>query len=366
MRGGGGMRYGRKKTGRLWLIVSIVFMILAGLWELVIKEHRDFMKVPAQHFIGNRSSSVEALKETGLPVSFLVIGDNHATETGEALIRRAMKEGTPSFMVMLGDFVSRPDLWIHRLFLTKMTTDLQVPFPVFLVSGNHDIDYKSSKIKQNDRRMTLDRYESFYGPRNFSFTFHQCLFVICGIDPLEPRGPLRYLQETLSRQGEGKQHTFIFIHTPPRGLAGHIDPNVTSGEELLSFLEKRERTTCFFGDTHAYWREQRRGATFIVSGGGGGRLERYPWGRIHHLMRITVDKEKITEEILTIPSSMGFRTKFERLVFGFLFPILQKAWWVLTLIFVFLLLMTGFSFFRFLKSFRVVGYLPRTSIPGRP
>ena len=83
-------------------------------------------------------------------------------------------------------------------------------------------------------------------------------------------------------------------------------------------------------------------------------------------MRITVDKEKVTEEILTIPSSLGLRTKFERLMFGFLFPILQKAWWVLTLVFVFLLLMTGFSFFRFLKSFRVVGYQSRTSIPGRP
>jgi hypothetical protein len=280
--------------------------------------------------IGNRASYVKVLEKGGLPLSFLVIGDLHNSSSGNALIKKALKDGKSLFMIILGDFVSKPDIWHHRYFMMEMAKGIKPDFPIFLVPGNHDIDYTSSKAGI-EGRVTPEVYESLYGARNFHFTYDGCLFIICGVDLEEQGGYLSYLRDVLSKEGEGKRHIFIFIHHPPHGVGTAGSFYLPHEREFFSLLEIYKVTSCFFGDYHAYWRGQRRGTNLIVSGGGGGRLKKWQpeWGKFHHLLRITVKEDMMNEEVM-IPNGEVFPlSELRRWVCIHLFPILKDRDWVL-------------------------------------
>ena len=338
----------------LWLFFSVCSVTITILGWMVIEFHRDYQNIPSHHLIGNRPSVVAALKEEGLPFSFLVIGDSKGRETSEILIEMALRKGGSSLMVILGDFVKRPDIWSHRFFLTEMTVETKPSFPVFLVAGNHDIDHGSREVRREERRVTPQVYESLYGAMNFDFIFNNCLFIICGVDLKNPVGFLNYLRETLSKKGEGKSYIFVFIHYPPKGLAEHIKGAlpIPNEEDFFSLLETYKVTTCFFGDYHGYWRGQRKGVNLIVSGGGGGRLKQSQpeWGKFHHIMKINVDQDKIAEEIITVQATIELEDLFEKWAFTTLFPALWHPLGVLYSVLVILLMASGFFIFKFLKA----------------
>lgn len=338
------------------LALSMFLVALAILWWIVIGFHRDYRSISPHHMIGNRSSNVAALKEEGFPFSFLIIGDTKGSETAETLIEMALEKGKSSFMVILGDFVKKPDLWNHRFFLTELVVELNPTFPVFLVPGNHDIDYFSSRIKQDDRRVTSELYESIYGARNFDFIFNDCLFIICGVDLKHPALYLDYLRDTLNHKAKERKHIFVFIHYPPKGLADHIKGSlpIPEEDEFFSLLENHKVTACFFGDYHGHWRGQRKGVNLIVSGGGGGLLKKYQpkWGKFHHILKITVEPQKFIEEVITIQGQLELEDRFEECVFAILFPTVERCEWVLYPIFIFLLIMSGFMFIKVVRILR--------------
>ena len=313
----------------LWLISTVLSLSLAGLSGWTIKLHHDDQNIPSENLIGNKVTNIRVLKEKGFPFSFLVIGDTHNSNRATALIKRALKAGEFSFMVILGDFVNNPDIRQHLFFVKKMAGEIKPPFPVFLVPGNHDIDY-DSKVKQIERRVTPEIYESLHGPRNFSFVFNQCLFVICGIDPRNRESYLDYLRKTLSDQGKGKRHIFVFMHNPPKGVGMAGSFPLPNEKQFFSLLETYQVTSCFFGDFHGYWRSQRRGTNLIVSGGGGLMKEWQPlWGKFHHIMRITVDEDMITEGIITLPGEViSFSGTLEKWLFIQVFPVVKDRGWI--------------------------------------
>jgi len=344
-----------KRIWILWAILFIFSLTLTYLWWVVIEFYRDYQSIPPHHLIGNRPSAVAALKERSFPFSFLVIGDTSGSETAETLMEMALKKDKPSFMVILGDFVKKPDIWNHRFFLTEMTVEINPPFPVFLVSGNHDIDYTGSKIKGSDRRVTPEIYESLYGARNFDFIFNDCLFIICGVDMRFPDFYLDYLRETLNHKGKGRKHIFVFIHYPPKGLAEHIEGSlpIPREEEFFTLLEDHKVTACFFGDYHGYWRGQRKGVNLIVSGGGG-RLKRSQpeWGKFHHILKITVEPQKFVEEVITIQEQFELEDAFEEWVFTNIFPVLGTSAKVYYLIFAGFAMVVGYSLLKLARAIR--------------
>ncbi len=346
-----------RKRALGWLVFTILFLFFAGLLGLAIKLHRHYQSIPPEHLIGNRASNVNALKGKGFPFSFLVVGDTQGSERVEALTELALKQGTPSFMVILGDFVKEPDLWDHHFFLTEMVSEIKLPFPVFLVAGNHDIDYNSSKKISNERRVTPEVYKLLYGAMNFDFVFNNCFFIICGVDPKNPEVFLNYLRDTLSKEREGKRHIFVFIHYPPKGLTEHIRGSlpIPDEEDFFSLLETYKVTTCFFGDYHGYWRGQRKGVNLIVSGGGGGRLKQSQpeWGKFHHILRVSVDNDIISEDVITLSRRwISFEDIFEERIFTRLFPTVHDRVWVLYGLFFLFLSLGIYSFALFYVSLR--------------
>jgi len=344
-----------RKRSLLWFFLSIFFISITILWWVVIEFYRDYQSIPLHHLIGNSPSTIAALKEEGFPFSFLVIGDTSGSETAETLMEMALKKGKPSFMVILGDFVKKPDIWNHRFFLTEMTAEINPSFPVFLVSGNHDIDYTGSKIKGSDRRVTPEIYESLYGARNFDFIFNDCLFIICGVDLKSPALYVDYLRQALNNNGKGRKHIFVFIHYPPKGLAEHIKGSlpIPREEEFFTLLEDHKVTACFFGDYHGHWRGQRKGVSLIVSGGGG-RLKRSQpeWGKFHHILKITVEPQKFVEEIITIQEQFELENAFEEWTFTNIFPVLGTSARVYCLIFTGFAMVFGYCLFKLTRAIR--------------
>ena len=327
-----------KSSTLAWLAFSVLSLTLAGFVGGVIQFHRYYQSLPSNHFIGNKESNVNVLKEKGFPFSFLVIGDTQSSKRAEKLIELGLREGNPSFMFILGDFVMEPDVWHHRFFLNQMNTEIKPSFPVFLVPGNHDIDYTSSKIKKAERRVTPKIYESLYGARNFHFVYNNCLFIICGIDR-NTADYLNDLRDTLSQKAGGKKYIFVFIHFPPKGLDENIQGPLKKEKKFFSLLEAYNVTDCFFGDYHGYWRGQRNGVNLIVSGGGGHLKSSQPqWGKFHHILRITVDENTISEGMIVLPGEVSsFSGTLKKMTFIHLFPmipLMKEGRWGLYLLFI--------------------------------
>jgi hypothetical protein len=351
-----------KRRRVILLGFTLLFLTLAGLSGSVIELYRDYSKIPRNHLIGNTPTSLAALKEKGLPFSFLVIGDTQCNETVEVLVEKAVQNQNPSFMVFLGDFVKEPDIWFHRFFLTEMAVEMNPPFPVFLVSGNHDIYYPQEENTRNaknitrERRVTPETYESLYGPRSFDFVFNNCLFAICGLDPRNPAGYLDELRHTLNQRGKNKKHIFVFVHYPPKGLAEYIEASLPREDEFFSLLEGYGGVTCFFGDFHGYWRGRQNGVNLIVTGGGGRLKGSQPdWGKFNHILRVTVDVNKVSEEMITLHINTFLKIKdledeFSEMLFLKVLPVIQSQTWVLYGFFCLFVLSAIYFFVLFVGS----------------
>ena len=357
-----------KRRRVILLLLTFLFLILSGFSGLVIHFYRNYLRIPENHLIGNTSTSLAALKPHGLPFSFLVIGDTQCNETVEVLVERALQKWNPSFMVFLGDFVKKPDLWFHRFFLTETAVEMKPHFPVFLVPGNHDIYYGTRKGKNNkedippERRVTPEVYDRFYGARSFDFVYNDCLFIIGAVDSRNPPGYLDEIRHALGQRGANKKHIFVFIHYPPKGLAEYIPASLPLEEQFFSLLAGYKDVTCFFGDFHGYWRGQRNGVNLIVTGGGG-RLKEFRliasqpnWGHFNHILRVSVDQNTVSEEILTIEMGTFLKIKdledvFSEMIFLNVLPVIQNRSWVLYVLFCFFSLSAIYALVLFAASF---------------
>lgn len=341
------------------MITSILFILFSLLLIFTIGFFKDFQRIPSEHLIGNKASSLKALKEKGFPFSFLVISDTHNSNQGEALLKAALKKSDASFLIHIGDFVNDPDLWNHRFFLTNMIEEIKPSFPVFLAPGNHDIDYTSPGKKQSERRrVTPEIYESLYGSRNFDFIFNNCLFIICEVDLRNPESYLNYLQDILSKKGKEKKHIFVFRHYPLKGLVDYKGSSLPYEEKFFSLVESYKVTTCFFGHYHGYRRGQTARVNMIVLGGGGGRLKSWQseWGKFHHLLKINVNESIIIEDMMILHEEVSnFSRTFKKWIFIHLFPIIENRRWLLYFGVILFLSWSTYSVICLINSFKKGG-----------
>jgi len=343
------------KASGVWLASAILSFLCCVVLVMSFGWHKDYQDAAPGAWVGNKVSNPGPLKETGYPFSFLVVGDIHSSPVGIRLLKKAIREERPSFMVILGDVVDDPDIRLHRYFLSTLTGDVKPSFPVFLVSGNHDINYTSRKKIPAEWEVTHEIYDALYGSRHYDFVFNNCLFVLCGFDDREPEGYLKFLRETLARKGQGRKHIFVFMHWPPDGIGIPDQFPIPGQEELFSLLEKYRVTTCFFGDYHGYLRTERKGTNLVVSGGGGGLPNKgqAEWGRFHHLLRITVEKDGFSEGMLIAADTRtDLRDVLKRKMFVHLFPRVEGKGWFLYLLFMCFLVWGVFSAVVFIRSLK--------------
>ena len=339
----------------IWLYLLIFNFIVIAFLSGIIKVQSDYANTPSNNLIGNKPRIVAGLWESGLPFSFLVIGDSRAKATSERLIKLARAEGEPAFMVMNGDFVWRPGIWNHRFFLTRMLTAVKPSFPVFLVPGNHEIsDYGNPNdpgMGNPERQVTSQVYEGFYGPRTLNFVYNNCLFILCDGNSRSPGNYLDYLQDVLAKEAPGRKYIFVFIHYPPKGLDQSIKKACLPNEKkFFSLMEQYKVNYCFFGHHHGYWKGEQNGTNYVICGGGGTRLEPHISEKLHHILRITAEQTGIKEEKITSPAQNNIGTWFGETVFSFILPVTHSAPWILYVLLLVFLLDSGVLFFLYRRA----------------
>ena len=299
------------------VVASAILVVFVVASLLVLRV--DVTKRPK--LLGNSPEVVERTVAATDPddFTFYVTGDTQkGTETFEKLLK-IIAEDRPDFLVIVGDFVHRPDPARHRLFIQEIA-EHHLPFPVFLVPGNHDLHPSSA--------FGVAEFERLYGASQFHFTVGRNLFLILnGSPPYDTAGGyLDHMERVLAEQAGQAEHVFVFMHVPPTGLSPNVRARDLDGSERFRELARKYGVDYVFcGDHHGYWKGKRDGTTYVVCGGGGSRL-RGTRGRFHHAVRVAVDGGSVADTVVAVEYEERGMESIERSIVVRHWPTLTRNW----------------------------------------
>ena len=279
------------KMLRSVLVTLYILIAILIVSTLIIGIKLEHSKYPA--LLGSRPQNIHNMQAHVDPsdFSFVVMGDvKDSTPTFRSLLDIAQKE-RPSFIIILGDLVNHANRQNHKLFANTIS-EYAAKTPFFVVPGNHDLSPDS---------FTINQFEQFYGPANFSFSIGRNLFIILNDldDYNQHREYLTFLEETLAKKSSNTERTFIFTHIPVSGLSEYImGSGAPYSQEFTDILNKYHVDYVFAGDHHGYIKAIKDNTTYIVSGGGGSRL-RGTKGRFHHFVEIDIKNGEVCEDVFT-------------------------------------------------------------------
>lgn len=219
---------------------------------------------------------------------FFVFGD---TREGDEIFRNIIEHTNkrrPLFVFNGGDLVSngKEEEYAHLLALIK---ELQVP--MYVAPGNHD-------IRSNGRAI----YGAIFGPAYYSFTYGNTHFVVLdsstgGLDEAQ----YRWLEEDL--KNHQLETILVFTHVPPfdpRPGESHAFNSPGERDVFLNLMKRYGVDRVFASHIHGYFREEREGVPYIITGGGGAYLVS---SGFYHYVDVEVDGGEIREKVVKIPSS---------------------------------------------------------------
>ena len=292
------------------ILVALVIVAVVGL---------QVHTIHFPEFLGNRYENIDHVKTVTDPneFTFVVVGDvKCGTATFEAMLD-IIQEDKPAFAVIVGDFVDHPELISHKLFALEMTEHAR-NFPIFLVTGNHDIDPNGS--------FGLADFQKTYGASQFYFNLGKNLFVFLNnIPPYNQTGQyLEFLEHALLNQTEKIEKIFVFMHIPPSGINSSLMcRDLLGSEKLLEIVKNHHIEYVFSGDHHGYVKTEKDGTAFVVTGGGGDRL-RGKYGKFHHLVRMSVKDGMVTETVVVAKKQLETAELIERNIVVYIWPLIAR------------------------------------------
>jgi len=219
------------------------------------------------------------------PYSFILIGDTQRNPKVTARLAAVAFARRPNFVVHLGDVVDdgrSKDQWVNDLL--GPCRDLIARVPIYPCIGNHEKNHAYYY-----QYFSLPKPEYYY-----SFTYGNAEFF--SIDTNKKVGPgseqYKWLDEALGKSKA--KWKFVYHHHPVytsddddygntwKGIAsGQGDRNA---RQLATLYDKHKVDVVFSGHVHFYERSHpiregkvhpRDGTVYLISGGGGGRLENF-------------------------------------------------------------------------------------------
>ncbi len=323
------VRENRKIKYRVILVFTI-FLLLSLTYagaSLIYGEFAEETQLPA--FLGNKPDNIDLLrdKDTGSgPFSFFIAGDIQQGDFFPDIYKNSIEGDSPDFGVILGDFVKTPRMEPHTEFIRDFST-WGIREPLFLVCGNHDIiteeDERHNRLFLN---FTLKEFERTYGPADFSFTYHGCLFVV--LDDIDTDAHVAYLDDVLSHRKKDTPMTFVFTHIPPHTISPAIKCREMLGEkEFLSLIDEYNVDYVISGDFHSYCRARVKNTNFVVSGGGmdrDGDNSRNRKGSYHAMLfQVDPNMKTVDERIYTGKSRFALAGLLKRNMFLQVFPFIE-------------------------------------------
>lgn len=215
--------------------------------------------------------------------SFAVIGDTQRNPTVTGQVGDKIWKRRPNFVIHCGDVVDNGPVkneWVHDLF--GPCKELFGRVPLFPCIGNHEKNHANYYTY-----FSLPKPEYYY-----SFKYANADFF--SIDTNKKVGPGSEQYEWLDKALTASRATwkFCFHHHPPYSSDnddyGNTFQTTPTGEgdlnarSLVALYEKHNVDVVFCGHIHVYERtwpiragkvDRQRGVQYIISGGGGGKLE---------------------------------------------------------------------------------------------
>jgi hypothetical protein len=276
------------------LVALVAFAALWTYWAFDMGLLGEAEPLPAN--VGNGPavrSRVPDLSPTE-PFTFAVVGDLRADETFDALAAELRGEKL-AFLALAGDVTRNPSAADHRFIRFKMRKRWGLPFPVFLLPGNHDVDPKA---------YPLATFEKTYGETNFTIGRGPYRFIFLRLLPEgeDNTESIRFLTRELEDATAAGRTVFVIGHCAPK-VSSSIGGRTFSGEgELVDLLAKHRVRAYFHGDFHGYVRTAVGPTTYLCVGGGGANLRQPGAFAFHHVAVISLEGDKVVERLVVMPA----------------------------------------------------------------
>ena len=229
----------------------------------------------------------------------LLIGDSGAASPELRANFEAMAREKALLVLHAGDIAYRGSRQYGR-FLAAAEA---LPFPIFVVPGDHDRDPVHGYAAWDDRFGGRDRVIEKDGLR---------IVLLDTSDDTVSEASFRFLDDALRRPpppAAGPRWIVVLTHCPPY-KPGSLSPqaratdhalrDVAAAARLLERLREAHVTLLCAGHIHGFLRGNQGGVPLVVSGGGGKDVEP---GEDFHYVRITLSDPPKIEEVVTTPGS---------------------------------------------------------------
>jgi hypothetical protein len=286
---------------RVWFRLILIAVIL-GFWAYI--EIGDLNPIP-EHDLNYQALATitDRYQDHNGPLTFAFLADSKNSPVFQQVVRTLNSDKSLQFAIIGGDLVLYPEGDTFKSFL-RQRQDLEIPS--LALPGNHDVAFD-----------TMDLYYQIFGRMYYSFVLGDSQFILLDNSNEKDLGLEQeaWLEKELQN---GRQYTnrFVFMHVPlwdPRDKPGVVvryahsmkDPDVARRLEDL-FL-KYKVTTLFASHIHAYYEDNPRGLSTIISGGAGAELVgKDPEHTFYHYVRVTVDKDKVHTEVIKIDQNIKY------------------------------------------------------------
>ena len=310
-----------KKGGYLLLLVMLLSVLCVEVYAVLTVYTEGNTPLPATFGNFERVRGLLKTDSQREHFSFAVVGDIQGTGTFERLAG-LLKNEHISFLVLLGDCVRNGRSGYHQYFRAELAKELHMSCPTFYVVGDHDV---IKDVKKDE--FSISRFEEVYGPSIFSFEHEGCLFIVLRI--LDKRRysteeSLVFLESVLSASRRDYRKVFVFMHIPPPVSADFVARQFENPDKFVSLCDTFKVDYVIAGDYHGYARVERGDTVYLVTGGGGGHLEREKPGAFHHAVLITVGPQAISERILAVGRDEELEDMIERWAIAEVYPLMRK------------------------------------------
>ncbi len=308
-------------TFRIATAALLILFFALEIFTIIIRNEGERLLPP---LFGNFSSNRAVLEKVSEPgdFTFAVVGDTRSFGTFENVVEE-LRRIPLDFGILLGDFSMKPTEADHRYFRSECLYEYSLPFPFFLVAGNHDVDPQT---------FPLSRFEEFYGPSIFSFEYRQCLFIVLRIldAPFSNEESMEFLRNFKKEDMARYRHTFAFIHIPPPVTVFSKAKDFPEANRLMTIFNELGIDQVFAGDFHGWAQAVRGKTTYTITGGGGAYLSsRELTGQFHHAMLIHVTSDAIESRIVFVPHVEKIDDHLENFAITMFWPWMQRNFMVM-------------------------------------
>ena len=286
----------------IWIYLTTVCIISSAYiaYLFYLNKFVDSTKPP---LFGSGQYLTDSLKknEHGDSYKFLILGDSRGNyPVEEDLIKPVAKE--IDFAIIIGDASDNTHSSHKYLRQTMRKLDLKVPF--FYVPGNND--FGTEKRQKYLNIFNVDDFKKEYGPLNFSFSYHNDLFIaVCSVGNKKyTKESLRFLQN-FEKKRSHYRHCFVFMHIPPP-LPVSDNSQFYADSQFVKLFEKLKVDYVFASHYHGYQETLFNGVDYIITGGAGAELDIKTVRQFYHSIEFNIAPDSISRRFIYSPEDVDF------------------------------------------------------------